>query len=111
MGLCRMSMRQLPTSWWRGGDLDRGESLMEIYNRAKVIEAITNKSMRNVCPACARESTWIVPSKANEPETLEAMMMVSQNDVFTGFAFAPMICGHCGFTAFLHLETLLKEQR
>ncbi len=81
---------------------------MEDFRRSDVIAAITSKGMKNVCPACARESTWIVPSKANEPEALEAMMMVSQNDISTGFAFAPMICSHCGFTAFLHLETLLK---
>lgn len=81
---------------------------MDKVSRSDVIEAITEKGMKNSCPACDRTGTWIVPSRQHDNDDLEVMMMLRRDSITDGFAFAPMICGHCGFTQLLHIETLLK---
>lgn len=81
---------------------------MDKVSRSKVTEAIAAKGLNNKCAACNAVGSWIVPTDLSQPDALEVMMMVSPRDIQTGFAFAPMICGNCGFTQFLHLETLMK---
>jgi hypothetical protein len=81
---------------------------MEMAKRSEVIDAITEKGMKDTCPACAKSGTWIVPRRQHDSDELEVMMMLRRDSISDGFAFVPMICSHCGFTQFLHLDTLMK---
>lgn len=81
--------------------------MTEYPRRDAVIEAINASKMSMVCEACGHQN-WMVPSKSDQPEMIEVMMLVKPDNITSGFAFAPMICLSCGNTRMLNLETLMK---
>lgn len=78
------------------------------FNRSAVLELLEGAKLNRLCEVCHRPDAWLIPTLAEDPNVVDAMMTVKWNDTSSGFVFIPMICKHCGNTRFLHHETLIE---